>query len=92
MEKNGADKSPTFFFDRTFVHSDFCPSTEETPPNKETYIGLSSTQFKFRFSNHESSFENQSGRNKTTLSHHIWNLKDNDVNYVQGNQQGCLGT
>ena len=56
-------------------------TTEETPPKKETYIGLSSTQFKFRYSNHESTFENQSGRSKTTLSHHIWTLKDKDIEY-----------
>ena len=33
-------------------------TTEETPPKKETYIGLSSTQFKFRYSNHVPSHSN----------------------------------
>ena len=41
-----------------------------------TYIGLASNTFKERYSNHISSFKNVKYRESTTLSNHIWDLKD----------------
>ena len=48
---------------------------------KETYIGLTDTTFKTRYNAHNSTFRNRDKRNATTLSHYIWTLKDNDIQY-----------
>ena len=42
----------------------------------QTYIGLTSTDFKTRFHNHKSTFNNSDKRISTELSKHIWSLKD----------------
>ena len=44
----------------------------------ETYTGLT-TSFKQRYSKHSSSFKYPAQRNKTTLSSHVWGLKDMNV-------------
>ena len=44
---------------------------------EESYIGLTSTEFKTRFTNHKSSFNVPDRRNSTELSKHVWDLKDN---------------
>ena len=41
----------------------------------ETYIGLTSTEFKARFRNHQVSFNNEARKNDTELSKHIWQFK-----------------
>lgn len=41
----------------------------------ETYLGLAGTEFKGRFKNHVLSFDNETGKNDTELSEHIWQLK-----------------
>lgn len=41
----------------------------------ETYVGLAGTEFKGRFKNHVLSFDNETGKNDTELSEHIWQLK-----------------
>ena len=46
-----------------------------------TYTGLTGNTFKDRFYSHRSSFENRDHPNHTTLSSHIWNLKDKNKNY-----------
>ena len=46
-----------------------------------TYTGLTGNTFKDRFYSHRSSFENRDHPNHTTLSTHIWNLKDRNKNY-----------
>ena len=46
-----------------------------------TYTGLTGNTFKDRFYSHRSSFENRDHPNHTTLSSHIWNLKDSNKNY-----------
>ena len=51
-------------------------ATVVSPMGKETYIGLTANQFKTRFRNHTASFRNESKRNATELSKHIWSLKD----------------
>ena len=52
-------------------------TNEET----QTYIGLSSTTFKLRYGNHKESFNNEASKSKSTLSKHIWGLKNKGVNY-----------
>ena len=48
---------------------------------KMDYYGLCSTEFKKRFNNHIYSFKNESKRNATELSKHIWELKVNEQDY-----------
>ena len=43
---------------------------------EETYIGLASTTFKSRLGNHRKAFKNDKYRCDTTLSSHIWDIKD----------------
>ena len=49
--------------------------------NKQTYIGISSTEFKARYNNHKSSFTHPNKRNTTELSKYIWSLKDQDIDF-----------
>ena len=46
----------------------------------KSYIGMASTSFKARFSNHKQSFGNRNQR-PTSLSNYIWNLKDRGKPY-----------
>ena len=48
----------------------------------ETYVGLTATSFKSRYANHKASFNIESKRNATELSKHIWDLKDNNLDYA----------
>ena len=47
-----------------------------TENSKETYVGLTSTEFKTRFSNHKCSFNDPNKKLSTELSKHVWDLKD----------------
>ena len=49
--------------------------------NTNTYTGLASTSFKKRFYGHRQSFKKRKLQHSTTLSSHIWDLKDNNQNY-----------
>ena len=49
--------------------------------SKDTYIGLTEGTFKTRFNAHKSSFKNQTQRNATALSKHVWSLKDSQTQY-----------
>ena len=49
--------------------------------NTTTYTGLTSNTFKKRFYGHRQSFKNQNLRHSTTLSSHIWDLKDRNQNF-----------
>ena len=53
----------------------------ETTASKESYIGLTANTFKSRYSGHKSSFNKINRRNETTLSKHIWDLKEKNENY-----------
>ena len=53
----------------------------ETNSSKETYIGLTANTFKERFSGHKSSFKKAERKKETTLSKHIWALKESNENY-----------
>ena len=48
---------------------------------QETYVGLCSTEFKKRLSNHNTSFKYPEKCNTTALSAHIWDLKNRGINY-----------
>jgi len=47
----------------------------------ETYVGLTATDFKARFRNHQVSFNNETRKNDTDLSKHIWELKNNQQHF-----------
>ena len=42
---------------------------------KETYIGLTDNQFKYRYNNHTSSFRIENPKQSTALSKYIWKLE-----------------
>ena len=46
-----------------------------------TYRGLTSNTFKRRFYSHRQSFEKRKLEHSTTLSSHIWNMKDKNENF-----------
>ena len=45
------------------------------------YIGCSETEFKTRWNNHKSSFKHEIYSDKTRLSQHIWQLKNENVDF-----------
>ena len=51
-------------------------ATITTVEGTETYVGLTATEFKRRWRNHQMSFRHDSKRNDTELSKHLWQLKD----------------
>ena len=55
--------------------------TQHDNNQEETYIGLTDNTFKTRYNGHTNSFRHASKRNATTLSHHIWSLKDKEKQY-----------
>ena len=46
-----------------------------------TYTGLTSNTFKKRFYKHRISFEKKNYQNPTTLSTHVWDLKNKNKNF-----------
>ena len=42
----------------------------------ETYVGLTATEFKTRWRNHQQSFTNEKKKNDTELSKYMWQLKE----------------
>ena len=63
------------------VESIIYQSEVTSQTTRETYIGLCDTPFKLRYRNHTSSFRNERYRNATELSKHVWNLKDQNIQY-----------
>ena len=53
--------------------------TQKESNKQETYIGLTSNSFKTRYNQHTSSFKLNHKRSTTTLSEHIWSLKDKNI-------------
>jgi len=47
----------------------------------ETYVGLTATNFKARFWNHQVPFNNETRKNDTELSKHIWQLKNKQQHF-----------
>ena len=56
-------------------------ATVKTKTTRKYYIGLASTTFKARYSNHKSSFKLAHKRNTTVLSKYIWELKENNEDF-----------
>ena len=54
-------------------------ATVKTDNSTETYVGLTATTFKARWSNHQTGMKHQTHRTDTSLSKHIWNLKDSGL-------------
>ena len=55
--------------------------TRSNDNTKETYVGLCETEFKDRLGNHNTSFKYEANKTKTELSKHIWNLKNQNIEY-----------
>ena len=55
----------------------------EAAGTTKQYIGLTSNTFKERFTGHKASFTHRKNAHKTTLSSHIWGLKDEQTTYNQ---------
>ena len=47
----------------------------------EMYVGLTATDFKTRWRNHQMSFKHEKRRNDTELSKHLWKLKEKKEGY-----------
>ena len=56
-------------------------ATVSTKNDENYYIGLSKTDFKKRLANHYTSFSKDQYKNSTSLSTHIWKLKNEKIPY-----------
>ena len=54
-------------------------ATVESINTKKEYIGMTSTTFKDRFSNHKQSFNNELYKTQTKLSNYIWAKKEEEI-------------
>ena len=57
-------------------------TTQQNPPQTETYVGMTSREFKKRAQEHTTSMTKIEYKTSTTLSQHIWNLKEQNVNFT----------
>ena len=55
------------------------PRTGILEPKTKYYIGLTSTSFKERYKTHKTSFNHAAYKSSTTLSSHIWNIREKNV-------------
>ena len=55
--------------------------TETDTKKQETYIGLTENEFKTRFNLNKSPFKLEHKRTTTTLSDHIWKLKEKNTDF-----------
>ena len=62
-------------------HVVYRATVEDENQNIKTYTGLTRNTFKRRFSAHKYSF-NHRGENSTTLSTHLWKLKDENTDFT----------
>ena len=53
-----------------------------TKDKSESYVGLTATEFKSRWRNHQASFKNEQRKNDTELSKYVWELKSRIENFV----------
>ena len=56
-------------------------ATVKTENQTKFYIGSTGLTFKDRYTKHKYSFKHEKHGNATTLSQHIWKLKNNKVNF-----------
>lgn len=57
-------------------------ATVVTAEKSETYVGLTATEFKTRWRNHQMSFKHENKRNDTELSKYLWKLKEKKVAFT----------
>ena len=57
-------------------------ATITTAERSETYVGLTATEFKTRWRNHQMSFKHESKKNDTELSKYLWQLKDQKKDFA----------
>ena len=57
-------------------------TTKENTQSIEKYVGLSAPPFKKRYANHLKSFKSEKYGTETTLSTHIWNIKNRGSTYT----------
>ena len=57
-------------------------ATVTTRENSETYVGLTATEFKTRWRNHQMSFKREEKRNDTELSKYLWKLKEKKKDFA----------
>ena len=55
--------------------------TEKVSKKTETYLGLTSTTFKERLNNHNTSFRHEAKETHCELSKHIWRLKRQNIEW-----------
>ena len=56
-------------------------ATVKSENDTQTYVGLTATTFKARWSNHQTSFNHKSHQKNTSLSKHIWTLIESETDY-----------
>ena len=56
--------------------------TETVSGKTETYTGLTGNRFKERWYKHNSDMRNEKDRHNTSLSSHIWGLKDRNIDFT----------
>ncbi|RUA05113.1 MAG: hypothetical protein DSY43_05320, partial [Gammaproteobacteria bacterium] len=57
-------------------------ATIKTKDTTETYVGLTATEFKTRWRNHQMSFKHEKRKNDTELSKYLWKLKGKQEEYT----------
>ena len=67
--------------DNVIYHATVTETDTQNLKTEEGYVGLASTTFKKRFYRHNSNFEKEKERNDTTLSAHIWKIKERGSSY-----------
>ena len=63
----------------TVARSVIYQATVETDEERQTYIGMTDTEFKTRYRNHKQSFERDRYEGQTELSKFIWSLKRSSI-------------
>ena len=56
-------------------------ATIETKSDKHTYIGLTGNEFKDTYYQHRHDFKDETKKDQTELSKHIWKLKKTNIEY-----------
>ena len=64
---------------QTVVYKASVTTKTDIKTTTKTYIGSTENTFKQRYTGHKSDTQNRSKRNSTTLSHYIWDCKDNGI-------------
>ena len=66
---------------KTYKNIIYKATVTTTSGNARTYTGMTEHEFKTRYKNHKLSFKDQKHSHDTVLSKHIWDLKDENIDY-----------